>query len=138
MIILGNISLYYLLLFKINININAPPLIKLFLPLSLYSPFFSWNSQSSVSSSFLWIWSNWVWREVNFVSQQMVWWCKREASPDILVLMSWTDAIMLSKFSLYKDKLEWEPWWDAEVSVLIPFWLWPMLVLSVQMLIGLG
>ena len=35
-----NINQFYLLLF----NINTPPLINLFLPLSLYSPFLSWNS----------------------------------------------------------------------------------------------
>ena len=51
------------------------------------------------SSSFLWIWSNWVWREVNFVSQRIWWWCRRVASPDILVLMSWMDTIMLFNFS---------------------------------------
>ena len=112
-----------------------------FLPLSLYSsydiisPFLSWNSYIS-SSSFLWIWSNWVCREVNFISYRVLWWCKIDVSSNILVLNSWTDVTMLSSFSSKDNVLKREPLWDVKVSVLTLFRLWPMLALNVRMLIG--
>ena len=119
----------------------SPPLIKLSLPLSLHSlydilsPFLSWNSYIS-SSSFLWIWSNWVCSELNFISHRELWWCRVDVSPDILVLNSWIDDTMWSSFSLRERVLKCEPLWDVEVSGL--FRLWPMLALNVRMLIGLS
>ena len=44
------------------------------------------------------------------MSHQMLWWCKRVAGPEILVLNSWTNAIMESSFSLTEDGLERDPW----------------------------
>ena len=121
--------------------LKSPHLIKLSLPLSLYSsydiisPFFSWNSYIS-SSGFLWIWSNWVCREVNFISHRVLWWCKIDVSSNILVLNSWTDVTMLSSFSSKDNVLKHEPLWDVKVSVLTLIRLWPMLALNVRILIG--
>ena len=128
-------------MFKLLAEIS--PLVKLSLPLSLYSsydiisPFLSRNSYISFSS-FLWIWSNWVCREVNFISNRVLWWCKIDVSSNILVLSSWTDVTMLSSLSLKDNVLQHEPLWDVEVSGLTLFRLWPMLALNVRMLIGHG
>ena len=59
-------------------------------------------------------------------------------SSDILVLNSWTDVTMLSCFSSTDNVLKREPLWDAEVSALTFFRLWPMLALNVRLLIGHG
>ena len=104
-------------------------------PLWHHLPLLSWNSYIS-SSSFLWIWSNWILREVNSISHRVLWWCKIDVSPDILVFNSCTDVTMLSSFSSRENVLK--PPWDVEVSSLTLFRLWPMLALNVRMLIGLG
>ena len=64
--------------------------------------------------------------EVNFISHQVLWWCRVDVSPDILVLNSWTDDTMWSSFSSRERELKYEPLWDVEVSGFALFRLWPM------------